>query len=122
MCERVCLPENMAHTYKRCCLPVHAFMYLCLLHTPLSDWAANVFVRVSTSVTWKKNSSALKHENMSLFRWRHGGREARHSTSSIYCKMKQKRTEPIVVSNPTISISKAELSGCDGHKSSPLML
>ena len=44
VCVFVCLPESMAHTYKRCCLPVRAFMYLCLLHTPLSDCAANVFM------------------------------------------------------------------------------
>lgn len=40
-----------------------------------------------------------------------GGREASH----FYCKINQKRTELVVVGNPTISISKAELSGCDRH-------
>lgn len=31
-------------------------------------------------------------------------------------------TKSIVVGDPTISISKAELNGCDGHKSNTLTL
>ena len=35
-------------------------------------------------------------------------------------KLTKRGLSPLFVSNPTITISKAALSGCDGHKSSPL--
>ncbi len=59
---------------------------------------------------------------MSLFRWQQEEEKLNIVLGHSIVKINQKKTEPIVASNPTISISKAELSGCDGHKSSPLTL